>query len=89
MMHSAILRGISVGVLLVLHQITTFFTDDSKGKLMARRRTFSTRSPPMPKFNAFIEAKYSFHTLGHLLRLATVESSYRRVKWNLYKADTL
>ena len=46
---------------------------------MARHRTFSTRYPPLPKFNTFIGAKYSFHTLGYLLRHATMESPNRRV----------
>ena len=46
---------------------------------MARHGTFSTQSPPMPKFNAFIGAKYLFHTLGYLLRPATMESPNRRV----------
>ena len=64
MMQSAISQGVSIGILLVRHRITTFFTDDGKGKQMARHRTFSTQSSPMPKFNAFIGAKYSFHTLG-------------------------
>ena len=78
MMQSAISRGVSVGILLVPHRIT-FFTDDGKGKWMAHHRTFSTRFPPMPNFNAFIRAKYLFHTLGYLLRPVTMESPNRRV----------
>ena len=66
-------------VLLVLHRITTFFKDNGKGKLMAHHRTSSTWSPPMSMFNPFIGAKYSFHTLAHLLRLATAEYSGKRV----------
>ena len=49
MMQSAISRGVSIEIILVLHRITTFFTDDGKGKSIARHRTFSTRSPPMLK----------------------------------------
>ena len=79
MMQSAKLRGVSTELLLVPHRIKTFFTDDGKGKSMARYRKFSTRSPPMPKFIAFIGAKYSFHALGYLLRTATMESPNRRV----------
>ena len=79
MMQSAISWGVSVGILLVLHRITTFFMDDSKGKLTAHYRTFSMQSPPMPKFNVFIGAKYSFHTLGCLLRPARMESPNRKV----------
>ena len=48
MMQSAIPRGVSMEILLVLHKITTFFMDTSEGKLMDRNRTFLTRSPPMP-----------------------------------------
>ena len=33
----------------------------------------------MPKFSAFIGVKYSFHTLGCLLRPAMMESPNRRV----------
>ena len=66
-------------MLLVPHRITTFFTDDDKGKSMARHRKFLMRSPPMPRFNAFIGAKYSFDTLGYLHRRATMESPNRRV----------
>ena len=77
MMQSAISRGVSIGILLVSHRITTFFTDDSKGKSMSRHRVFSTRSPQILKFNEFIGVKYSFHTLGYLL--ATVKSPERRV----------
>ena len=62
MIQSAISLGVSIEILLIPHRITTFFTDDGKGKSMVHHRTFSTRSPPMPKFNAFIWAKYSFHT---------------------------
>ena len=71
MMQSAISRGVSTGILLVLHRITTFFTEDGKGKLMACHRTFSTRSSPMPKFNAFIWAKTSsfFKTLKEKVTL--------------------
>ena len=79
MMQLVISWGVSIGILLVPHRITTFFTDDSKDKLMTRHRTFSTQSPPVPKFNAFIGVKYSFHTLGYLLRPATMESPNRRV----------
>ena len=79
MMQLAISQGVSIGILLVPHRITSFFTDDGKGKLMAHHRTFSMRSPPMPKFNAFIGVKYSFHTLGYLLRPALMESPNRRV----------
>ena len=45
MMQSALSRGVSIGILLVPHRNTTFFTDDGKGKSMDRHRTFSTRSP--------------------------------------------
>ena len=45
MMQSAISRGVSIEILLVLHKITTFFTDNSEGKLMDRNRAFLTRSP--------------------------------------------
>ena len=66
MMQSAISRGgggggwgvVSIGILLVPHRIPRFFTDGCKGKSNALHRTFSTRSPPMPKSNAFIGAKY-------------------------------
>ena len=49
-MQSAMSQGVSIGILLVPHRITTFFMDDSKGKLMAPHRAFSTQHPPMPKF---------------------------------------
>ena len=78
MMQSAISWGVSIGILLVPHRFT-FFTDESKGKSMACHRTFSTRSPPIPNFNAFIWSKYSFHTLGYLLKPAAMESPNRRV----------
>ena len=39
MMQSAISRGVSIEILLVPHRITKFFTDDGKGKSMARHRT--------------------------------------------------
>ena len=68
-MQSAISWGVSIGILLVPHRITTFFTDYGKGKSMTRHRAFSTRSPPIPKFNAFIGAKCSFHILGIYLCL--------------------
>ena len=79
MIESAISRGVSIGILLVLHKITTFFMDDGKGKLMARHRTFLKWSLPLPKFSAFIGAKYSFHALGYLLSPATTESLNIRV----------
>ena len=60
-MQFAITWEVSIMILLVPHKITTFFTDDGKGKLMAPHRTFLTRPPLMPKFNAFIGAKYLFH----------------------------
>ena len=62
MMQSAISRGCNRLYYGVPHRITTFFTDDGKGKSMARHRIFSMQSPPVPKFNAFIRAKYLFHT---------------------------
>ena len=64
MMQLAISRGVSFGMLLVLHRITTFSTDDGKGKLMACHRTFLMQSPSMPELNAFIGVKYSIHFLG-------------------------
>ena len=79
MMQSVISWGVLIEILLVPHRITTFFTDDGKGKSMAHHRTFLTWSPPMPKFTAFIGEKYSFHTLGCLLRPGTMESPNRRV----------
>ena len=42
MVQSAISQGVSNGILLVPHRTKTFFTDDDKGKSMARHRTFST-----------------------------------------------
>ena len=78
MMQLAISWEVSIEIILVPLRITTFFKDYGKGKLMARHITFSTRSPPRPKFNAFIWAKYSFLTLGYLLRPATMESPNRR-----------
>ena len=79
MMQSAISRWVSIGILLVPHRITTFFMNNSKGKLMAHHITFSTQSPTMSKFYTFIGVKYSFHTLGYLLKLATMESPNSRV----------
>ena len=79
MMQSAMSQGVSIGILLVPHRITTFFMDDGKGKLMAPHRAFSTQHPPMPKFITFVGVKYSFHTLRYLLRLAMMESHNRRV----------
>ena len=79
MMQSTISQRVSIGILLVPHRIIAFFKDDGKGKSMAHHRTFSMQSPPMPKFNAFIGAKYSFHTLGYLLRPATMKSPNRIV----------
>ena len=79
-MQLAISRGVSYGILLVPHRITIFFTGDGKGKSIARHGTFSTRSPPVTKFNAFIGAKYSFHTFGYLLRPATMVSPSRSVR---------
>ena len=78
MMQSAISQGLSIGILLVPHRIT-FFMNNSKGKLMACHITFSTQSPTMPKFYTFFGVKYSFHTLGYLLRLAAMESPNSRV----------
>ena len=82
MMQLAISWGVTIMillVLLVLHRITTFFTDDGKGKLMVHHRTSSTWSLWMSMFNLFIGAKYSFHTLAHLLRPATAEYPGKRV----------
>ena len=67
MMRSAISPVVSIGISLVPQRITTFFTDNGKYKSMARHKTILTPSPLMSKFNAFIEAKYSFHTLWNLL----------------------
>ena len=39
MMQSTISWGVSIGILLVPHRIATFFTDNSKGKLMVCHRT--------------------------------------------------
>ena len=78
-MQSAISQGVSIGILLVPHRITTFLMDDGKGKLMAPHRAISSRHPPIPKFNTFVGVKYSFHTLRYLLRLATMESPNRRI----------
>ena len=80
MMQSAISRGVSIGVLLLVpHRITIFFTDDGKGKSMAPHSTILTRSAPVPKFNAFIGAEYSFYILKYLLRPAKIKSLSRRV----------
>ena len=78
MMQSAISQVAPIGMLLVLHRIM-FFMDDGKGKSMAHHRLFLMQSPPMPRFNVFIGTKYSFHTIGYLLRPATMESHNRRV----------
>ena len=69
-MQSGISRGVSIEILLVPHRITIFFSDDGIGKLMACQRTLSMGFPPMPKFNALIQTKYSLHTLGYLIRPA-------------------
>ena len=74
---SALSRGESAATLFVSHRIAIFFMDDGKAKSIAHRRTFSARSPPTHKFNAFVGAKYSFHTFGYLLRPATMESPSR------------
>ena len=79
MMQSTISWEISIGILLVPHRITTFFTCSAKGKLMVCHGTILMRSPPMSNFNKFIGAKYSFHILGYLLRPAMMESPNRRV----------
>ena len=66
MMQSALSREVSIGILLVPHRITTFFTDDVKVNRWIAIEHF-LRDLLMPKFNAFIGAKYLFHTLGYLL----------------------
>ena len=60
MMQSAISRGVSIGMLLVSHRITTFFTDDGKGISMSRHRAFSTRSPPILKFKLRLKTQICF-----------------------------
>ena len=81
MMQSAISRGVSIGVLLLVpHRITIFFTDDGKGKSMTPHSTILTRSAPVLKFNAFIGAEYSFYLFFfYPLRPAKMESLSRRV----------
>ena len=73
---SAISIGESVKNLLVPHNITTFFSDGGIDRFMARQ---STRSPPIPIFNAFNRVKYLCHTLKYLERPAIMESPRNKV----------
>ena len=59
---SAISIGEFMKRLLVPHNTTTFFSDGGITKFLARQSTFSARSPPIPKFNAFHDIKYLCHT---------------------------
>ena len=57
---SAKSKGGSVKRLLVPHNTTTFFSDEGINRFLVRQSTFFTRSPPVPKFNAFNGVKYTF-----------------------------
>ena len=69
----AISPGESLLILFVPQRITTFFTDERKGISLARQRTFSTRSPLMPRL-MYLLTKSLFQTLLYQVRPATIES---------------
>lgn len=62
MMQSTISQSECTETLLVLHRVTTFFTDGDNDKLMALHKTFLTQASPMPRLNGFIGLSiYSIH----------------------------
>ena len=65
---SAIFIGKFVKRLLVPHNTTSFFSDGGITKFLACQSTFSARSPPIPKFNAFNDVKYICHSFKYLER---------------------
>ena len=73
-MQLAISRGESVEILIAQHWTIIFRTYYGSGKLMARQSIFSPGSPPVPKFIAFSDIKYFFHTIWYCTSPAMVES---------------
>ena len=77
---SATSKRESVKRLLVPHNTTTFFSDGGINRfLVVRQSTFSTWSPPIPKFNAFSGVKYICHTFKYPKRPAIMESLSNKV----------
>ena len=76
---SAISKGEFVKSLLVLHNTTTFFSDEGINRFLVHQSTFSTWSPPIPKFNAFNGVKYLCHTFKYLEKPAIMESPSNKV----------
>ena len=78
---SAISNQESVKRLLVPHNTIIFFSDEGINRFLVRQSTFSTRSPPVPKFNAFNEVKYLCHTYysEYLERPAIMKSPSNKV----------
>ena len=81
---SAISIGESVKKLLVPHNTTTFFSDGGINRFLARKSTFSTRSPKIPKSNAFNGIKYLCHTFKNLERAVLMESPSNKVFVNWF-----
>ena len=76
---SAISVGKSVKRLLVPHNTTKFFSNGGINRCSICQSTFSTRSPPFLKFNAFNGVKYLCHTFKYLERPAIMKSPSNKV----------
>ena len=72
-------KGESIKKLLVPHNTTTFFSDGDIDRFLVCQSTFSTRSPPIPKFNAFNGVKYLCHTFKYLEGPAIMEPAGNKV----------
>ena len=73
----------SVKRLLVPHNTTTI-SDAGITRFLACQSTFSVRSPPIPKFNAFNGIKYLCHTFKYLKRPTIMESPRNKVFVNCF-----
>ena len=62
-----------------VNSTTTFSSDGGVNRFLDHRSTFSTRSPPIPKFNAFNGVTYFCHTFKYLERSAIMESPSKKV----------
>ena len=77
--HSALSIGESVKRLLAPHNAATFFSDGGINRFfLAYERAFSTRFPPVLKFNVFNGVKYLYHTFKYLKRPAIMESPSKK-----------
>ena len=86
----AISAGESMEMLLVSHDMTTFFMDGGIVKFMARHSTFSARSPPIPEFNDFNGVKNLCHTFEYLKSPAIMESPRNKMFVNYFlKGDNI